>query len=502
MVSFFASRLRDALAFGRFSRSRLIAFGFWIPAAILLVNLQYLYLWGAPLVRSVGLSIVLVGCGLLLLVLRDRWRETFCASPAVWIVAACVSYLVFGTAALFLSDTAWQADTTREIARQVFFFIVLLAVMLGGRAISQRIGKDALSKGVLATLVASCLLVLASTPLRDIEVLPFYRLPDRLTGAFTDANDAGFIGCVAVVFGLAFLYRGGAPRRAYAGVALGCAAALTSLSTTGALACAAILLLFSFRVLLLRNGFGRRPSRKPLWLVVPCLIVMVLHLALLGSGLEGTGPAEEVEPEADSLQASSANEDQEAAPASSEELEGLRNRLADSLQASSANEDQEAAPASWGELEGLRNRLADSRGESTTESSLPLRWRLWRMSIDQFLESPLVGNGIGTHTYLEGAPRIHDGSPSGVHNLFLLLLGEAGPVPFVCYLVFLLSLIRLHWTAPPSTTRDAVVGCAIVIGIFSVSFQHLLTLGASVFLIGLLLAFVTATRTPRELPAA
>ncbi len=472
LISFFASRLRDALAFGRFSRSRLIAFGFWIPAAILLVNLQYLYLWGAPLVRSVGLSIVLVGCGLLLLVLRDRWRETFCASPAVWIVAACVSYLVFGTAALFLSDTAWQADTTREIARQVFFFIVLLAVMLGGRAISQRIGIDALSKGVLATLVASCLLVLASTPLRDIEVLPFYRLPDRLTGAFTDANDAGFIGCVAVVFGLAFLYRGGAPRRAYAGVALGCAAAMTSLSTTGALVCAAILLLFSFRVLLLRNGSGRRPSRKPLWLVVPCLIVMVLRLALLGSGMEGTGPAEEVEPEADSLQASSANEDQEPTPASS------------------------------GELEGLRNRLADSRGESTTESSLPLRWRLWRMSIDQFLESPLVGNGIGTHTYLEGAPRIHDGSPSGVHNLFLLLLGEAGPVPFVCYLVFLLSLIRLHWTAPPSTTRDAVVGCAIVIGIFSVSFQHLLTLGASVFLIGLLLAFVTATRTPRELPAA
>ena len=44
----------------------------------------------------------------------------------------------------------------------------------------------------------------ASPLLRHIGVLPEYRLPYRMTGTFTDPNDAGFIACMTAALALAF----------------------------------------------------------------------------------------------------------------------------------------------------------------------------------------------------------------------------------------------------------------------------------------------------------
>ena len=120
------------------------------------------------------------------------------------------------------------------------------------------------------------------------------------------------------------------------------------------------------------------------------------------------------------------------------------------------------------------------------------RLRLWRIGLDRFLESPLVGHGIHTLLFMEGAPVGYSGQPAGVHSLYLLLAGEAGVVPAGLYLGFLFSLLRRRRTAPPSPAADAVVGWALVMALYGLTLHHLLTLGPFMFLAGLSCALAGA----------
>ncbi len=65
-----------------------------------------------------------------------------------------------------------------------------------------------------------------------------------------------------------------------------------------------------------------------------------------------------------------------------------------------------------------------------------------------------------------------------------MLLGEAGIVPLACFVLALFFLGRLSWTMPVSLTRDAIVGWTVVMALCGMTFQHLLTMGACNFLIG------------------
>ena len=154
-----------------------------------------------------------------------------------------------------------------------------------------------------------------------------------------------------------------------------------------------------------------------------------------------------------------------------------------------------AVPPELGDLGNLTELRLDGNaltgpappapGATRLGATLGRRVRLWRIGLDRFLESPLVGNGIHTLWRMEGAPAGYSGAPADVHNLYLLLAGEAGLVPLALYLGFLWSLLRLHWTAPRSPTADTVVGWAIVWALKGVSGHSLLTLGVSMFLAGL-----------------
>ena len=150
----------------------------------------------------------------------------------------------------------------------------------------------------------------------------------------------------------------------------------------------------------------------------------------------------------------------------------------------------------------LTGPVPPAPGATRLGATLGRRVRLWRIGLDRFLESPLVGNGIHTLWRMEGAPAGYSGAPADVHNLYLLLAGEAGLGPLALYLGFLCSLLRLHWTAPRSPAADTVVGWAIVWALKGVSGHSLLTLGVSMFLVGLSCALAaevcrdTPTRTP------
>ena len=442
--------------------ARVVTLAFWVLAVMVLVNMHWLHFWGMPLVRPVGYAVILVCCMILTGFNARLWKML--GTPGAWTAAGVASYLLIGVA-----GAGWQEDMGRDILRQVFFFGVLLASALGGRAIIERTGVEALLKGVFAILTASCCVVLVTPLLREVGVLPFYRIALRLTGGFTDPNDAGFVGCMTVTLAMAFFCRddNGEPRKLTGlGMFAGYAAVMGSQSRTAALTLLAVLLYF-----ILTNGFVRRHTWFR-WLFVPVAVFLAVQAVPILSTFRSAAPA---------------------SPESSETVMQMRGDKPDVAESSETVMQMRGDKPDVAELSETVMQMRGDKPDVDVD-----RLSLWRMGFDMFLTSPIVGNGVGSLIFMDGAPLNVEGRPMGVHNLYLLLLGEAGVIPFAAYCLFLVSLARFHWSAS-TLTRDAVVGWVIVMALFSVSFHHLLTMGAFVFHAGLSCALQRSCKEPAEL---
>ena len=64
--------------------------------------------------------------------------------------------------------------------------------------------------------------------------------------------------------------------------------------------------------------------------------------------------------------------------------------------------------------------------------------------------------------------------------------------PLLLFVSAIVVLLRAQWGAPKSLTRDATVAWVIAIALYSMPFQHLLGVGAFMFLAGLSVATGTA----------
>ena len=546
-------------------RVRGVALAFRALAVIVLVNAHWLHLWGMPLVRPAGYLVILVCCLLVFALAGARsWKAP--GASGAWVAATVASWLVIG-GAVSLSDAAGaHPEAPRTALRQVFFLVVLLAAAVGGRVVLRRVGTERFLKGVLAILIASCVAVPLTPVLRDLGVLPVYRLPHRLPGVFTHHADAGFLGCMTAVLALALLCADGRRRLAYAGLAAGYGAVLASTSRTAAVSFAVV-----FAFFLTSKGLGAR--RPPLrWLLAPALAGLAAYQAghplrtWLSHPFHGEASCSTAARDnpgllrdcaallaaRDVLAGGAALNWKESTPLASwtgvtlieaparvgeldlsgmdlrgrippelgrlNVLRALRltgNRLTGPIPpelgnlmhlrvlALDANALTGAVPPELGNLGNLTElRLAGNAltgpappapGATRLGATLGRRMRLWRIGLDRFLEAPLVGSGIHTLLHMEGAPVGYAGAPADVHNLYLLLAGEAGLVPLALYLGFLCSLLRLHWTAPRSPAADTVVGWALVLALEGVSRHSLLTLGVSMFLAGLCCALAAET---------
>ena len=130
------------------------------------------------------------------------------------------------------------------------------------------------------------------------------------------------------------------------------------------------------------------------------------------------------------------------------------------------------------------------------------RLLLWRLGLEKAMEAPVLGHGFGASKYLDGAPAGHDGRPTDSHNLYLMLLGEAGIVPLLLFVSAIVLLLRAQWGAPKSLARDATVAWVVVIALYCMPFQHLLGVGAFMFLAGLSVATGTAHDDDRHVAEA
>ena len=91
--------------------------------------------------------------------------------------------------------------------------------------------------------------------------------------------------------------------------------------------------------------------------------------------------------------------------------------------------------------------------------------------------------------------------PTGPHNLYLTLLGEAGVVPLLLFVSALLLLLRAQRGVPKSIARDATVAWVVVIALYCMTIEHLLVVGAFMFLAGLSVATGTAHENGERLVA-
>ena len=237
-------------------RTTLIAVAFWTLAVIALTNLRYLHLWGLPQVEVIIVRATMA-CSVLLLGLVGvrcviAWRKsgslapirrTLGGTPGMVLFAAVASYLAIGASVLGV-EAIREPDTAGSLAYHVLLLGMLAAAAVGGRAVLERTGADRLLQGVLLVLIASCAIILASPILRDLGILPPYRLPFRLTGAFVDPNEAGLAACMTVALAAALLTNGGPRTLGWLGLVAGVAASLATASQTALVVLGAMAVVF------------------------------------------------------------------------------------------------------------------------------------------------------------------------------------------------------------------------------------------------------------------
>ena len=515
-----------------FASAPCIAFSFWALAVLVHIKLQ------GGVTEPLVLGAMLLCCLLLLGFVNLRWWKSL-GTPGWLLLAAIASYLFISSGASLATGAELS---TKDVARQGFFFLVTLAATLGGRWLLERIGAETLLKWTLVILVASCAVVLASPLLRDIGLLPEYRHPYRMTGTFTNPNDAGFIACMTAALALAFQSNGRQRPLGYLALVLGCAAGLSSVSYTAAIVLGVILILF-----LLLNVRRLRQDLLHTGLTVLCMAGVLVWL-IPGPPIEYTDEAWVVDPyEAkrvgdpitvflvhDKSHRADDNpvnpwrwQRADARPGDADtpddatwtNIEGAlspnytpgdedggkflrawvsyeKNGMTRRVQTKAIGPILAASAATATDADALVHLLnepgetvAAFRGKDDSNigsgRALSRRMLLWEMGFDKVLESPIAGHGLYQLHYMEGAPIGNQGTPTGVHNVYLMLSGESGMIPLALYLLSLFFLMRLFWTVPKSLGRDLVVGWVIVMALYGLTQHHLLTMGAYNFVIGL-----------------
>ncbi len=443
-----------------------IALSFWTLLVLVQVNLQ------GSIIRTTVLSIMLI-CSLI--IIGFAGLRTWRLPGAIWIgilfLGSIASYLVIGVAVSFFSDTELQ---TRDLTRQVFFLVLTLAAMIGGRWIIERFGFETVLKWTLVILTVGCVVILATPLWREAGLLQELRYT-RFTGFFTDPNDAGFLGSITVVLAVAFIFnRHKIDWLAFLALILGYAAVMTTLSYTALAACAGTIALLSVLRFYYRNLYPLRNMTIVLATTLISVIFMFITISEWDMASLFTRPP-------DPTPAISVLVEDETTPTPT------------------------PAPTPDGQInDSGTNGILDTfddvsfkaiRGDlSTDEPSNPLsrRTELWAIGFEEILDSPFVGQGFMTMRSLDEAPLQYEYRPEGVHNLYLMLIGEAGIVPLAMFVAALLLMIWHSLTLPTSSAlgKYAILGWVLLMIAFAMSFHHLLTMGTYSFFLGFSCAIV------------
>ena len=130
-------------------------------------------------------------------------------------------------------------------------------------------------------------------------------------------------------------------------------------------------------------------------------------------------------------------------------------------------------------------------GEVTPETTTR-RTLLWQFALEKIELQLPWGAGLGEFHHMEGGYRSPNNEWLGVHNIFLLILGEGGLFPFLLLVSF---IVRLFATANRSRERTVAIGFAVVLFGDMLSTHSLL--GSRVSTVSLAAAMAIVARAAR-----
>lgn len=149
-----------------------------------------------------------------------------------------------------------------------------------------------------------------------------------------------------------------------------------------------------------------------------------------------------------------------------------------------------------GRLESL---IAAIENRSADDVTMAGRLTLWRLALDETLESPLVGLGLGQLHSLDAAWLTDEGIPLGAHNMYLMLWGEAGIVPLILFVLFLAGMLRLGiGTRPNGLAAGAVGGWGMALLLTAITSHSLLLNRPANLIIGIACALAAARCSRRQ----
>ena len=407
---------------------RLIVPAFWTMSVICLVNLNDFarLLFGVERLFS---GLLLVCCLVVLTgLLRVRPLGALGAS-GVLILATLASYVGIGMAMDIVNGSDPQWEAVSYLMRYLASILLISATAIGARVVWDRIGGERLMKGILLVMVATCALVPASPWLIEIYVVRPFDLGGRLSGSFSNPNEAAVVCGFAAALALAFLRTGRAPWLAGGGLAL----ALTALALT-----------FS----------------RTLWLAMPVVLVHAMLAspprerrrlagALVLAGLLAAPPVVSLGAEA------------------IQDPYGLM-RIEQLLQVFRADVTGRHSAGRPGHL------LAGRGGEGGRGAAGRKRPR-------------------AAPPYRENLVQCGGQVLRRLHNEYLMLWGEAGIIPLVLFVVFLGTLMRRGLGRERALPLlGAVGGWAVIVATYGVTTHGVLVQRAVCFILGLSCAAVAA----------
>ena len=414
----------------RSSASSLVIFMFWLVAIMTQISLNHVsnMVFGTGWFVTLGLALCSI---FLVLAVRIPFQQVL-GPPGCLIVSALIFYVVIGAGVLLVTDAGWKMDHYRLPFYVGLAVLVIVASASGSWVALRRIGTESLLAGVLVIKAVTCILILASPwllehlylslPQRDLLIQR-----GRLMGTFGGPNYAGIAACQTVVLALALTnsrYR----RSALWVVILGSIAVFLTFSRT------------AFIILVLVIAFFLWTSKSNIYYnqrqFVSILLVVMFLTGILGIAIVN--------------------------------LEHL--------------------PLKHDEMDRILWLMNVSTHEP--EKSLNLRYEVWSTGASVIMESPLFGHGLSQFHSVEHTPvecSSVKGYPisCGIHNVYMLFLGEAGIVPLVLFLLFIGALFRVYLVLPKSTATNTITGWTIILAMESMSAHDAPFLTWNAFIIGL-----------------
>ena len=397
--------------------------------------LDFFYFWkGLPITLPTKIAYSLLAFYLL-----PKIQGTPNVSFQLWTIFVISFILIAYPVTLFYNEVHRTIEPPLLVRSLIYNYVVAAICYKFTLFAAQRGHLNRLVNGVLVAFIISSVITIFSFPIGFLT-LQFVNQPaivpfDRMAGFFLNPNLAGLAGNITMSLGLGILFRNeGSIGRAllgFLGIAIGIGAVAASVSKTSIIV-AIFTLLASIAVYFSTYSRMSRPTRRLGNLFFGLLIYVVVQLGILLSVF-----------------------------------------FSDLL------------PSQQKRIEQIGLILTGKADKSDTSN----RADLVSLGFEKISDRPLFGTGLGSFMHLlDSASKT--GDDVGIHNIFILVWGEGGILPFVLFMLFWGISVWRIFSIPIPWLRMSALALWITMAISGLTSHDVLVMNLSGAIIGFLCAFL------------